>query len=151
MPRRAGAAVAGEAGCRRRRFRGLVLFLLHGFNPFDRFRFFNARENSFELADLGSGLELSPGEQVQLNAAQRLGLPQLPPDFLRRLRQHGMRQRRNDAQPFGRRVQHGRQPLAVFGLLRQRPGLLDGQVFVDGRDLLPDIFQRQEKLNRSYN
>ena len=91
------------------------------------------------------GLSCPQAQEVHLNRAKGVGLPQLPPDLLRRLRKHGMRQRRNDPQPLGRGVEHGGQALAVFGLLGQRPGLLHGQVFVYRRHLLPDIFERQRK------
>ena len=70
------------------------------------------------------------------------------PDFRRGIGHDGVRQRRCNAQCFGRRIQHGGQAGAAFVVLffAQGPRLVFDDVFVDRGDQSPRGFERARKL-----
>ena len=103
--------------------------LFHLLHPFDH-ALVGAWEDRFHLAELGSNLQLTPRQFRQPAICCDVPQPELPPDFVRRLGDNGMRQRGDDSQRLGGGVQNRcqlRTRIRVL-LLGQRPRMRLGDV-----------------------
>ena len=121
-------------------------FLLHLLHPFDR-ALVGPRKHRFNRSQLGVQGQLAPCQVAEVQLGD-VAQSQLLPDARRRLRNHRMHQRSDNAQRFGRGVQDRRQPrsrILIF-FLRHRPRFVLDDVLVDRRHQPPGGLQRAREL-----